>query len=398
MTTGSALTSQVLPVSILTGPSTRKLLKDIVASDPDCRFGFLASANSESHRSSGSQAIAEGIVVEELEEAPEQGGYDPEKIGAQIAAFAGKALVDHLIVECDSRTHPIAFASLFLPHDEMPGLSELARLSSIVLSIESEALLGSLVHGNHVSGLTSPCILADQIEVANLVVLVGDGAGDAFAVARSIVSAINPRTRIVSQSANTASAKLLDSSISFDFAAATEGVGWRKIVEEEPSARAYDHKVSTFAYRARRPFHPEKFWNRLQTSFPGILRAKGYFWLATRMHLVGGLNLAGSECHYSPAGEWWAAGAHSDESDPLEIPDRFKKIWAEPFGDRRQAIAFIGIDLDPSNLSAQLDGCLLSDSEMVAGESSWATLPDPFPSWSAKAHEHDCDDHDCCHH
>jgi G3E family GTPase len=398
MNTSSALASQVLPVSILTGPSTRTLLQDIVASDPESRFGFLASADNKDDAGSAGQTIPEGLVFEELAEAAEHGGYDPAQVSAQIAAFAENAKVDHLIVECDSRTHPIAFASLFLPQAEEQGLSELARLSSIVLSIDSETLLRSLVHGSHVPGLTSPCILADQIEVANLIVLSGDAADDGFALAQAIVSAINPPVRIVPRSSKTRSGKVLDTAISFDFEAATEGAGWRKVIEEEPDAGANDNKVTTFAYRARQPFHPERLWKLLQSPLPGILRAKGYFWLATRMNLVGGLNIAGSECHYSPAGEWWAAVAHKGGSEHLEIPDRFKKVWKEPFGDRRQAIAFIGIDVDHAELCAQLDACLLNDSEMTAGESSWPSLPDPFPAWSAHTHDHECDDHDCCHH
>ncbi len=134
------------------------------------------------------------------------------------------------------------------------------------------------------------------------------------------------------------------------------------------------------------PSTPTKFWNLIQEPLPGVFRAKGFFWLATRMGIVGGLNIAGSECHYSPAGQWWAANAHGTHSGRAEVPDRLKKEWAEPYGDRRQAIALMGIDLDSVDLSARLDACLLNDSEMTSGEAGWATLADPFPAWSAKTH------------
>jgi G3E family GTPase len=391
MTTPSAVASKVLPVSILTGPSTRTLIKDIVASDPDCRFGVLAGAEA-----AGMQTIGEGVMVEELQTSS-HGGYDPAQIGSQIATLAGKGLIDHLLLECDSQTHPIAFASLFLPPDGGgQGLSELARLSSIVLAIDSATVLGSFVQGIPIPGLPSSCILADQMEVASLVVLSGDLPDENLARAQAIISAINPRARVVQRSQKVG--KLLDSSISFDFAAASEGAGWRKIIEAESNARTTEQNVTTFAYHSRRPFHPQRFWNLLHGGFPGVFRAKGYFWLATRMDLVGGLNLAGSDHYCAPAGEWWAAVAQKDGSGHREIPDRLQKVWREPFGDRRQAIAFMGIDLTPANLVAQLDACLLDDSEMAAGESSWASLPDPFPSWSPHSHDHECEDEDCCHH
>jgi len=392
MTAETPATSQPLSVSILAGPSARALVHDVVSRDPKCWLGLLASSHVDS------QTTHDQLTVEQLV-AASGGGYDPERIRAQISAIAEKALVNHLIIECDSKTHPIAFASLFLPDGgDGQRFSEVVRLSSILLAIDSETLLSSLVHGNRAPGVTSPCIIADQIECADAVVLSGKPADRDFMLARAVVSALNPRGRILPGSHEAIPPKLLDAGISFDFEAAFAGAGWRKLMENEPGARRGDQGVTTFVYRARRPLHPGKFWNLIQRPFPGVFRAKGFFWLATRMSLVGGLNIAGSECHYSPAGQWWAANARGNHSNHAEIPDRLKKEWAEPFGDRRQAIAFMGVDVNSTDLSARLDACLLSESEMESGERSWKKLPDPFPAWSAKTHDHECEDHDCCHH
>lgn len=396
MTAKTPATSQLLPVSILAGPSVRALLRDIVAGDPECRFGLLTSANTGSDTGAGFQAASDKLVIERLL-VKNGGGYDSEQIRQQISTFAANTLVDHLIVECDSQTHPIAFASLFLP-DVNAGkhLSHVARLNSIMLAIDSNSLLDSIVHGGQVGGVTSPCVLADQIECADSVVLHGEPAERRFMLARAVVSALNPRASLIERSEETIPPKLLDDTISFDFEMAFAGGGWRKLMEEQPSSQRGDQGVTAFVYRARRSFHPEKFWNLIQSPFTGVFRAKGFFWLATRMNMVGGLNIAGSECHYSPAGQWWAAS--SNHSDHAEIPDRLMKEWAEPFGDRRQAIAFMGIDLNSVDLSARLDACLLTESEMESGERGWATLPDPFPAWSVKTHDHECEAHECCHH
>jgi G3E family GTPase len=367
-------------------------LHELVCRDVNCRFGLLANSHVDS------QTIRDRLMVEELV-AASAGGYDPLRIRAQISAIAEKALVDHLIIECDSKTHPIAFASLFLPDGgDGQRFSEIARLSSILLTIDSETLLSSIVHGNRAPGVTSACILADQIECADVIVLDGEPADRDRMLAHAVVSALNPRGRIVQRSRAATLPKLLDAEVSFDFEAAFAGAGWRKLMEEEPGARHGDQGVTTFVYRARRPLHPEKFWDLIQSPFPGVFRAKGFFWLATRMSMVGGLNIAGCECHYSPAGQWWAANARGNHSDHAAIPDRLKKEWAEPFGDRRQAIAFMGVDVNSSDLSARLDACLLNESEMTSDRHSWATLPDPFPPWSASKHEHECEEHDCCHH
>jgi G3E family GTPase len=392
MTAGTPATLHLLPVSILAGPSARSILRDVVSRDANCRLGLLANSQIDS------QTIPDQLLVEELV-AASAGGYDPLRIRAQITAVAEEALLEHLIIECDSKTHPIAFASLFLPDGgDGQRFSEIARLSSILLAIDPETLLNSIVHGTRAAGVPSSCVLADQIECADIVVLNGESADRDFMLASAVVSALNPRTRILQISREAIPPKLLDAGISFDFEAAFAGAGWRKLMEEEPRVRRGGQGVTTFMYRARRPLHPERFWNLIQNPFPGVFRAKGFFWLATRMSMVGGLNIAGSECHYSPAGPWWAAHAHDNHSGHGEIPDRLKKEWVDPFGDRRQAIAFMGIDVDPAELSAQLDQCLLNESEMKSGERGWATLPDPFPAWSAKTHDHGCEDHDCCHH
>jgi G3E family GTPase len=389
MTTGTLAPSQVLPVSILAGPAGRALLHEVISGDANGRFGLLSSSqvDSDAH---------DRLRVEQIATSS-GGGYEPARIRGQIFAIAEKALVDHLLIECDSKTHPIAFASLFLPDGgDGQRFSEIARLSSILLTIDSETLLSSLVDGDRAPGVNSPCILADQIECADVIVLNGKAVDDNYLRARAVASVLNPHARIVQRFGETTSKELLDTEVTFDFEAAFAGAGWRKLMEEAPGARHLDQGVTTFVYRARRPFHPEKFWTLIQSPFPGVFRAKGFFWLASRMGIVGGLNIAGSECHYSPAGQWWAANAHDNHSQHAEIPDRLKKEWEEPFGDRRQAIAFMGIDVDAADLSARLDACLLSASEM--SERGWAMLPDPFPSWSPKAHDHECDDHDCCHH
>src|SRR5947207_5965006 len=97
--------SRLLPVSIVAGPSTNALLQDIVHGEPKRRFGLLVSSNLDA------QLTGNKLMVEQLV-AANTGGYDPERIRAQIAVIAEKALIDHLLIECDSKTHPIAFASL----------------------------------------------------------------------------------------------------------------------------------------------------------------------------------------------------------------------------------------------------------------------------------------------
>jgi G3E family GTPase len=348
-----------------------------------------------------------GALLEQLAAIEEQrclvlrpGGISLERQQAfeQISALAERGEVDHLIIGCDADTPPMAYASLFLS----PPLSETARVTKTILAIRSSDLVDWLVRGTGEVEMASPCFLAEQLEFVNHIALEGSGDDPDLKLARAIANTLNPRARVSELSRETVKELLAPEGAPFDFTAALDGAGWRQLVETGELSHDGDKDIASFAYRARRPFHPERFLALLQSGLRGIFRAKGFFWLATRMDLVGGVNLAGAELHCAGAGQWWAA--RDEQAREHEMPEQTQKEWQEPFGDRRQAIAFMGFNFDPGAIKAQLDACLLTDSEMSGGPESWTAFPDPFPSWSVHVHTHECDhdhesgDHECCHH
>jgi G3E family GTPase len=145
--------------------------------------------------------------------------------------------------------------------------------------------------------------------------------------------------------------------------------------------------IKSFVYRARRPFHPGRLWAYLEEAWPGVLRSKGLFWLATRMNESGLWSQAGKACSHQSAGRWWSSVPRElwPEDDTLRA-----SILAEfrgPFGDRRQEIVVIGQNLDESALRVRLDACLIDPFEMRLGPLGWAQLPDPFPAWETESND-----------
>jgi G3E family GTPase len=134
-------------------------------------------------------------------------------------------------------------------------------------------------------------------------------------------------------------------------------------------------------WRARRPVHPERFKRFIEGDLPGVVRAKGFFWLATRMPWAGEWQLAGAIGRHEAAGFWWAAQPASRWPDDPAWRATIEANWQEPHGDRRQEIVFIGIGMDEAGLRAALQNTLLTDEEWRAGPRTWARLPDPFPTW-----------------
>lgn len=362
--------TRTLRVSIVAGPSAGALLRQIGATEEKRRLVLAAgSLDAEEH-----QALE------------------------QISRIAEQGEIDHLVIECGLDTPAMAYASLF----QAPPLTETARLTKTVLAIRPSHLVDSLIRRLPNPKPASPGFLVEQLEFVNYIALDGGNEDAEFKLARDIVLTLNPSAQVSDLSPATVEKLLSAAELPpFDFSEALDGAGWRQLIEGEQFPRG-ENGIASFAYRARRPFHPERFLALLQGGLAGVFRAKGFFWLATRMDLVGGLNLAGAELHCAAAGQWWAArDAHIREH---EMPERSRKEWQEPFGDRRQAIAFMGLDLHPDACQAQLNACLLTDSEMSAGPESWASLPDPLPSWNVHSHTHECEhdhgsgDHDCCHH
>ena len=47
----------------------------------------------------------------------------------------------------------------------------------------------------------------------------------------------------------------------------------------------------------------------------------------------------------------------------------------------RQELVFIGQGLDQKRITMLLDGCLITDGDLLQGKDYWAQFQDPFPVW-----------------
>jgi G3E family GTPase len=384
----------VLPVTILCDQSSGRLTQAVVTHHWPCRVCLLTSR--DANRPAADQFRLGKAVIHSLAGSNCACVADRHEIAKQVAEIASDDSIDRALIECDSASDPIAFASLFLQHDGgEDNLSELARLNAVVAAVSPQTLLNKLVDGSEGNHAISTCNLMEQIEFADIIMVEGAQPETTLRLSEAIVSVLNPRATLINRT-EAVLAELRQSERQFDFKCAIRDTWWRKMLEEAcPTGRRFE-QVSALVYRARRPFRPERLWNLLQCGLPGVIRAKGFFWLPTRMGVVGGLSIAGRERRFSPAGQWWAATAHRHEKEQSEIPEALKKEWVEPYGDRRQAISFVVIEADPADTVARLNQCLLTDSEMEAGEQVWAGMADPFPKWIASPHQHE--NHRCCKH
>jgi G3E family GTPase len=320
----------------------------------------------------------------------------------EVARLAGEGRFDYLLIESTGISEPMPVAETFTFADEDGnGLSKVARLDTMVTVVDALNFLtdwdsgqelrdrGAALSADDDRGIAQ--LLVDQVEFADVLIINKTDLVPAAEVARlrSILRRLNPRAAIYRSRFGRIPLKRILNTKRFDFEAAAASPGWLQTARAEVSGEADEYGVSSFVYRARRPFHPGRFWKLLHTKWPGVLRSKGFFWLATRHETMLEWAQAGDMFRMKPAATWWAATPEDDWPDDPADRKSIAEVWAEPWGDRAQEIVIIGQGVDQAALTAKLDRCLLTDREMAGGPDKWLRLKDPFPCWDAAcAHDH----------
>ena len=312
---------------------------------------------------------------------------------AEVRRLAGEGRFDYLLIEATGISEPLPVAATFEFRDEAgESLADVARLDTMVTVVDAVNLLRdfsshdflrdrgeSLVGpGGEADERTLVHLLTDQIEFADVVILnkVSDAAPHQRDAARKIIRSLNADARVIETDHGAVGADAILATGLFDFDKAHEHPMWAKelygFADHMPETEEYG--VASYTYRARAPFHPQAIHDVLNGPLPGVIRAKGHFWIATRPDWVAEFSLAGSLSSVTPLGTWWAAVPRERWPDHVEAQAYLRAHWQEPWGDRRQEIVFIGAGIDWAALRGRLDAALMQDE---VGED----LPDPFPHW-----------------
>lgn len=313
----------------------------------------------------------------------------------EVAALAREGRFDYLLVESTGISEPLPVAETFTFTDEGgTSLSQLARLDTMVTVVDASTFLKEWQAADDLSarGLalgddderTVVDLLVDQVEFANVLVI---NKVDRVSAAdldglEGVLRQLNPAAAIVrARHGRVPLGAILDTRL-FNFEEASRAPGWLTVLRGDEMPETEEYGIGSFVYRARRPFHPERFWALIHDEWPGVLRSKGFFWLATKMDVVGAWSQAGGACSYEPAGMWWSALPRTEWPTDAEAMDAIAREWQGAYGDRRQEIVVIGRGLDKAALTARLDACLVDDEDMARGPDAWRALADPFPMWA----------------
>lgn len=318
-----------------------------------------------------------------------------EDLLVEVAALAREGRFDHLLIESTGISEPMPVAETFTFADEQGrSLSDVARLDTMVTVVDASTFLddvGSVEdlrdRGQSLGDEDERSVvdlLVDQVEFANVIVINKTDLASSAELSRieGICHSLNPRAKVIRSVMGQVPLGSVFATGLFDLEEAASAPGWLATLRGEEIPETEEYGISSFMYSRRRPFHPERLWEEVQSAWPEVIRAKGFFWVATRHNLVGEWSQAGRILSIGPVGLWWAAlDSQELEANRELFEQSAEAAWQEPFGDRRQEIAFIGAGMDRAKVEARLDACLLTDAEMESGPFAWSELDDPMPEW-----------------
>lgn len=312
-----------------------------------------------------------------------------------VRDLAAQNRFDYLLIEATGIAEPLPIATTFDFRDEHGfSLSDIARLDTMVTVIDAANLLTDYASVDFLSdrgetagdgdNRTLVDLLVEQIEFADVIVLnkIGTATPEQRDAARKIIAGLNPDARLIEADFGQVAPRDILGTGLFDIARAETHPLWFKELHgfKDHVPETEEYGIRSFVYRARQPFDPKKLQAFIGRTWPGVIRAKGFFWLATRPDHVGELSQAGAIVRTGRMGLWWAAVPRQRWPDDAEFRKAMAPYLDPVWGDRRQEIVFIGADpMDEASIVAELDACLVEATGFTPA--AWSGMKDTFAPW-----------------
>ncbi|SDP77991.1 GTPase, G3E family [Rhodoferax sp. OV413] len=313
----------------------------------------------------------------------------------EVRKLAAENRFDYLLIESTGIGEPLPVASTFDFEDEHgASLNQVARIDTMVTVVDALNLLQDftsrdlLAQRGAVAGdeddRSLAALLTEQIEFADVVVVNKIDLVDLKrrAEVAAVIHALNPGAEIVYADHGRIPLNTILGTGKFNLERASAMPGWARALEGQHTPETEAYGIDSFVLRSTEPLHPQRFADFMQQPLPGLLRAKGYVWLASRPSWAVSYSRAGNVATHEPVGQWWAAVPRARWPAPGTAERQaLESHWTEPFGDRINEVVFIGQNMDRAAIEQAWKRAHLTFTETRKGQAAWAQLADPFPSW-----------------
>ena len=315
----------------------------------------------------------------------------------EVEKLALEKKFDYLLIESTGISEPLPVAQTFTYQDESQGidLSKISQLDTLVTVIDCfnfvkdfstiETLKDRSLTDMQDDHRTIVNLLTDQIEFANVIILnktdlVTEGQ---VGMIKALIKKLNSEAQIITSSFGKVPLNQILNTGLFDFDKTSQSAGWiEELNKGYHTPETEEYGITSFVYRSRRPFHPERFWNYINENWhANIIRSKGLFWLASRKNEALNWSQAGGSLKADKAGVWWCSMPYSERIQYpafVENQELIEKKWDKRYGDRENELVIIGQDLDKAVIIQELESCLCNANEIELMEKG-GYFKDPFP-------------------
>ncbi|ANA82873.1 GTP-binding protein [Paenibacillus glucanolyticus] len=314
-----------------------------------------------------------------------------EDLVQEVQKLAEEKRFDYILIESTGISEPVPVAQTFVYPDEVSGvqLSDLARLDCMVTVVDANRFWKDFSSGQSLLDRKEALgeedtrevvdLLIDQIEMCDVLLLNKCDlvSEEELTKVEGILRKLQPSASIIrTVNGQVSPAKILNTGL-FDFEKASQSPGWiQELQKEEHVPETDEYGISSFVYRRRRPFHPERLAEFMGDWPEEVVRAKGIAWLAVREDVAASLSQAGPSIQFGPAGYWVAALTEQEQQELIQSEPDIRRKWDGVWGDRMTELVMIGIQMEREQIEQDLDGCLLTDEEM---QLEWSTFNNPLP-------------------
>ena len=314
----------------------------------------------------------------------------------QVRQLSKEKRFDYLLIESTGISEPLPVATTFDFRDENDqSLSDVSRLDTMVTVVDAANLIKNysstdfLKDKGEVAGeadeRTLVDLLVEQIEFANVILLnkVDLVSEKELKIIRAVIRGLNAKAKIIETNHSKVAMNEVMNTNLYDLKEAQNHPLWAQELynPDDHTPETEEYGITSFVYRARDPFDPEKIHSFFNQEWPGVIRAKGFFWISSRPNFVGEVSQAGAFVRHQGIGKWWAAVNEEQWPDDKSFRLNINKIWAKGYGDRRQEIVFIGLknEMNESLIKNKLDGFLIKNYSINLANT--LKYKDPFPEW-----------------